>query len=350
MLISILLMALGIFLLIKGSDIFVDAGTTIGKIFKMSEVMIGLTIVCIGTSLPELILSVNASLANNSELIIANILGTNILNMCIILGLICLMNPLKLLRTTVRKDMYMSLLCGIILIVVLADTFGTNLTSNVISVTDGIILLLFFAVFMYYTLYEFGEYLRQRREQKYQQKKIEEDGKNKEHLKHTIIKGPEKISFTIKDVKKIAINFVIAIVGAVMVHIGSGLIVNNIVLIAEEFNVSQTFITIIIVATGTSLPELSTSFVALKKNRVNIAIGNLIGSNMFNTLFVLGTASIVNPIKLSSDLLFVDAGVFVLVCLIMILFTKKKQEISRTEGLTLISIYIMYIAYVIYRR
>src|SRR5574344_1508763 len=116
---SILMMTVGLVILVKGSDIFVDAASNIGRIFKMSEIMIGLTIVCFGTGLPELVLAVNASLANNSELVIGNIIGTNIFNMCIILGLICLIKPLKLLRDTVRKDMYMSLLSSLILIILL---------------------------------------------------------------------------------------------------------------------------------------------------------------------------------------------------------------------------------------
>ena len=135
-----------------------------------------------------------------------------------------------------------------------------------------------------------------------------------------------------------------------MVYFGSELIIDNVVDIAENFGVSQTFISIIVVAIGTSLPEFSTSLVALKKNRINIAIGNLIGSNMFNTLFVLGSASLVNPVILVSNSLFIDCAFLILVCLTMIMFTKSKQEISRAEGLTLISIYIVYIAFVIYRK
>lgn len=344
-LLSIGVMALGLILLVKGSDIFVDAGSNIGRIFKISEIIIGLTFVCVGTSLPELLLSITASLDNNAEFVIGNIVGTNIFNMCCILGMICLIHPLKLLRETVRKDMKMSLLSAIILTVILMDTFGTNLAENIISRTDGIILLMFFAVFMYYTLYEFGEYLRDRKEKKLKerQEKIARGEKVPEEKK-------EERVFTMKDVKALVKNLIIGIVGAFMVYAGAELAVNSAVHIAEIFKVSQTFISIAIIAVGTSLPEISTSIAAIKKNRINIAIGNLIGSNMFNTLFVLGCAALTNPIKLTDASLFIDCFVFILVCLVMVLFTKRKIEISREEGLTLISIYIIYIAYVIFRR
>ena len=346
-LLSVTLMTIGIIMLVKGADIFVDAGSNIGKIFKVSEILIGLTFVCVGTGLPELLLSITGSLnrETNADFVVGNIVGTNIFNMCCILGMICLMNPLKLLRQTVRKDMNMSLLSSVILMVLLMDTFGTDLKDNIVSRTDAIILLLFFAVFMYYTLYEFGEYLRDRREKKYRER-MEKKAKGEE-----VPEEKEKpLVLTMKDVKAILKNLVIGIIGGAMVYFGAEIVVDNAVIIANYFNISQTFISISIIAVGTSLPEISTSIAAIKKNRINIAIGNLIGSNMFNTLFVIGCAAFANPIKLTDTSLLIDCGVFILVCLVLVLFTKRKQEISRAEGLTLISIYIVYMAYVVFRR
>jgi len=344
-LISVAIMAIGLVMLVKGADIFVDAGSNIGKIFKISEILIGLTFVCVGTGLPELLLSITGSLNGNSDFVVGNIVGTNIFNMCCILGMICLMHPLKLLRETVRKDMNMSLLSSAILFVLLIDTFGTDLKDNIISRTDGIILLLFFSIFMYYTLYEFGEYLRDRREKKYKER-MEKKARGEEVPEE---KNEPRV-LTMKDVRDILKNFVIGIIGAAMVYFGAEIVVNSATDIANYFNVSQTFISIAIIAVGTSLPEITTSIAAIKKNRINIAIGNLIGSNMFNTLFVIGSAAIANPIKITEISLLIDCSVFILVCLVMVLFTKRKQEISRAEGLTLISIYILYIAYVIFRR
>ena len=335
---AILFMIIGLILLIKGSDAFVDVGTKIGKMFKMSEILIGLTIVCIGTSLPELLLSISASLNHRSDFLIGNIVGTNIFNMCI-LGIICVMNPLKLLRQTVRKDMNMSLLSSIALFVLLIDVLNGQ-TPNTLSRTDGIILLLLFGVFLYYTFYEFGEYFRDLREKRYKaskENKVRYEEKNKK-------------VFSMKDMKKLAIYFLVLIICIAAIYFGAELVVDNAIIVAKHFNVSETFISIAIVAVGTSLPEISTSIAAMKKNRINIAVGNLIGSNMFNTLFVLGISSLINPITVNTSSLLFDAGVFVLVCLTLRLFTKKKPEITGMEGFTLIAIYISYMAYVLYRR
>lgn len=336
---AILFLIIGLILLIKGSDAFVDIGTKIGKMFKMSEILIGLTIVCIGTSLPELLLSISASLNHRSDFLIGNIVGTNIFNMCGILGIICIMNPLKLLRQTVRKDMNMSLLSSIALFVLLIDVLNGQ-TTNTLSRTDGIILLLLFGVFLYYTFYEFGEYFRDLREKRYRankENKVRYEEKNKK-------------VFSMRDIKKLALYFIVLLVCIVAIYFGAELVVNNAIIVAKHFNVSETFISIAIVAVGTSLPEISTSIAAIKKKRINIAVGNLIGSNMFNTLLVLGISSIINPITVTTSSLLFDAGVFMLVCLTLRLFTKKKPEITGMEGFTLIAIYISYMTYVLYRR
>ncbi len=334
MIVSIILLILGIVILIKGADLFIDSGSAIAKIFKMSEILIGLTFVCIGTSLPELIISSVGAAKGSSGLVIGNIIGTNIFNMCVILGMICIVHPIKLLRETVRKDMYMSLLSSIILLVVLLDVFLGGATTNYISRTDGIILLLFFAIFMYYTLYEFGEYIKERDSKK--------DPKE--------VKKREKIILTKKDVQDIFKNIIIALISIGMIYLGAKLVVDNGVIIAKILKISETFIAIGIIAVGTSLPEITTTIAAVKKKRVNIAIGNLIGGNMFNTLFVLGTAATINPLKLPTEALFVDCIVYIFICFVMVMFTRKKQEISRVEGMTLISTYMFYIAYVIYRK
>lgn len=333
---AIILMIIGMILLIKGSDIFVDVGTHIGKMFKMSEILIGLTIVCVGTSLPELLLSISASFNDTSDFLIGNIVGTNIFNMCCILGVICLMNPLKLLRQTIRKDMNMSLVASLALLALLIDS-SNGLT---ISRSDGIILLLFFAIFMYYTLYEFGEYFRDLRERKYKDKK-----QNKVR-----IENKDKKMFSMKDMKKLGFYVLIALLSIAAIYFGAELVVNNAVIVAKHFKVSETFISIAIIAVGTSLPEISTAMAAIKKNRINIAVGNLVGSNMFNTLFVVGCSALIKPIHIATSTLIFDALVFVIVCLTLRLFTKRKPEITAMEGFTLLSIYIGYMAYVLYRH
>lgn len=341
---SIIFMIVGLFLLIKGSDAFVDLGTKIGKKFKMSEVLIGLTIVSVGTSLPELLLSLSASFNGSSDFLIGNIVGTNLFNMCCILGVICLTNPLRLLRETIRKDMNMSLVTSVALFVLLMDIVDSGSSHNSVTRTDGIILLLFFAIFIYYTLYEFGEYLRNRREIKYKDEK-----EHKIRYKKNRQDENTKV-FSLKDIRKIFLDVLLMIICIVVIFIGAELVVNNAVIIARTFKVSETFISIAIIAVGTSLPEISTSISAVRKNRINIAIGNLIGSNMLNTLFVIGTSALINPIKVNTPSLVIDAAVFVLVCLVLRLFTRKKPEITAIEGFTLLSIYACYIIFVLYRH
>lgn len=331
MLETCVLLIIGIILLIKGADIFVDSGSNIAKLFKISEILLGLTFVAFGTSLPELIIGINASNEGSYGIVIGNIIGTNIVNMAGILALICIINPIKFLRETVKKDMYMSLLSSIILFVLLLDTFGTTLTENVLSRTDGIIMLLFFAIFIYYTIYAYQEYKR-------------EKNKNKD-----ITKNESEIKIKYKDLKKLFKNLFFMILGLALVLIGSDLVVDSAAEIALQLNFSQTFIAIIIIAIGTSLPEISTSIIALKKNKGNLAVGNLIGSNMFNTLFILGTSALVSPIVLPMNTLLFDCIIYIAICSIIILFSKSKFELGKKEGFCLLSIYILYLIYVIHR-
>ena len=259
--------------------------------------------------------------------------------MCCILGIVCLMNPLKLLRQTIRKDMNMSLISSIaLLVLLLGNSSGTS--YNVISRTDGIILLLFFVIFLYYTFYEFGEYFRDLRERKYKDQK-----QNKVR-----IENKDKKMFSMKDMKKLGLYAFILLLSIGAIYLGAELVVNNAVLVAKHFNVSETFISIAIIAVGTSLPEISTSIAAIKKKRINIAVGNLIGSNMFNTLLIIGCSALINPIKITTSSLVFDALVFVIVCLTLRLFTKKKPEVTAMEGFTLLTIYIGYMLYVLYRH
>ena len=166
MLLNIFFLIAGILLLIKGSDIFIDSGSAIAKIFKINEILLGLTFVSFGTSLPELLIGINSATSGSHGIAIGNIIGTNIFNIAIILGVICIIRPVKFLRGTVKKDMYMSLLTAIVVFILLLDTYATDATQNMISRTDGIIMLLLFGVFMYYTLYSMIEEINDRKEKR----------------------------------------------------------------------------------------------------------------------------------------------------------------------------------------
>lgn len=342
MLINLILLIIGLALLIKGADIFVDGISAIARIFKVSEMLIGITLVCFGTSLPELFLSVKGSIEGVSEFVIGNIVGTNIFNMCAILGLVCVMSPIKLLRETVRKDMYMSLVTAIVFFLVIFDTPFTSLTQNLISRTEGIILIMFFLIFMYYTVYEFGGFSDRRRKRLNQKTSSNVDNE-------------QKAPISKEDKRNLVKNILIAIVGGILVYFGSEMVLDSARNLAYLFKLSETFIAIMIIAIGTSLPEIATSIVAVKKGSINIAIGNLIGSNMYNMLFVVGLAALVNPIALVTTKIWIDAIIFIIITLVVVTFAKARfvnrgqYELARTEGIILICIYILYVIYVVFR-
>lgn len=194
---NIILLFIGIVFLIKGSDLFVESGSEIGKTFKISEILLGLTLVSIGTSLPELIIGITGAQSGNTGVVLGNIIGTNMVNIAAILAIIGIVAPIKFLRETVRKDMYMNLLTAGVFLVVISDTFLSNATENVLSRADGIIFILLFAVFMYYTLYEYIDYIKERRKE-----------------------GNKEVKLKLKDIDKITKNIIFMIVGLVMVYIG----------------------------------------------------------------------------------------------------------------------------------
>ncbi|MBR5228075.1 MAG: calcium/sodium antiporter [Clostridia bacterium] len=340
----LVLLIAGLYLLIRGADIFVDGSVEIARKFNISEMLIGMTLVCFGTSLPELIVSINGSLKDTADLVIGNMVGSNIFNICIILGLVSVINPVKLVKETVRKDMYMSLVTGLAFLFVTLDTLNSALQGNVISRADGGILLILFAIFMYYTLYEFGGLTAKTREKRELRKQHKSEYKRIKKEKRQLI-----------DVKELIKNILICLLGGMLVFVGSECVINGAVGFATVIGVSETFIAILVIAVGTSLPELATSLAALKKKKVNVAVGNLIGSNMYNMLFITGTAAVINPLRVSSYAIWIDIAVFILITLILILFTKIRYirkgsyELSRVEGIILIVVYIAYISYVIYR-
>ncbi|MBR4110147.1 MAG: calcium/sodium antiporter [Clostridia bacterium] len=325
--INIGLLILGIILLIKGSDLFVDSGSRIGKILNISEILLGMTIVSFGTSLPELIVAINGAQTGSNGVVIGNIIGTNIFNVCAILAILCIIKPIKFLKETVRKDMYMSLLSTVVLFVLMADRiFDGGVGANIINRADGIILLLFFGVFIYYSLYH---YVENRHE-----------------------KPKEEVKLKLKDIDELTKKILFMMLGIAMVFIGGDIAVDSVVKLASALHISETFIAIMVLAIGTSLPEIFTSIAAVKKHKNEMAIGNLIGSSIFNILFVLGTSSLIHPIALPMDSLLVDTALFAVVSAMLIMFArnKGKYEMSKLEGYCLLAIYATYVLYVIIRK
>lgn len=348
---NIFFLIAGLFLLIKGSDIFVDAASAIGKLFKMSKILIGLTIVAFGTSLPELLVGITAAAKGNDGIVIGNILGSNIFNTCIILGIICLINPIKFLRETVKTDIYMNLLTGIILLTLLSDKWGGNLSHNLLSRTDGIILLIFFSFFIYYTLYAYEKYIENKKKEN--EEEIAKNAKNtksaKDKKEEAQPKEEKVFHLRLKDIDIITKKIGLIILGIIMIYFGSEFVVYSTEYIALALHFSETFIAVMVISIGTSLPELTTTIVSLRKGRSNIAIGNLIGSNMFNILLVLGASSVVSPVILPTDTLIIDCLVFIFASLVIAISSRTNYEISKKEGVILITTYVGYLAFVIGR-
>lgn len=342
---DIILLVGGLYLLIKGSDIFVESSVKIAKALKVSEILIGMTLVCFGTSLPELFVSVNGSIKGTADLVVANMVGSNMFNICMILGAISIIHPIRLLKATVRKDMYMSLATGAVYLLLIMDIWANGTMQNTISTTDGLVFIVMFIIFMYYNLYHFKDIAVETRNRRILKKK--------QALNKITKQEKEKVS---KKQKRDFIEMcLVCILGAGLVYIGSECVLNGAVGLVARLGVSQMLIAILLISVGTSLPELVTSISALKKGRVNVAIGNLIGSNMYNMLFVTGAAAVARPLSVTMPTIWVDCIFFIVIALILIVFTKIRYinkgtyEMSRLEGIILVIIYILYITYAVVR-
>lgn len=311
-----ILFVIGFILLIKGADLLVDGSASIAKKLKISTIVIGLTIVAFGTSTPEFIVNIFASAKGNTEIAIGNILGSNIANILLILGISSIIYPLVTKKNTVWKEIPLSLLAAVLVGVLVNDTLIDGGIFSGLTRIDGIVLLAFFIIFLYYT---FGI------------SKVSE----------------EATDINIKQLSYLKSSLFI-IGGFIGLILGGKWIVDGAVKIAELFNVSQSLIGLTIVAVGTSLPELATSAVAAYKKQTDIAIGNVVGSNIFNIFWILGFSALIRPLPFSrnSDL---DIAMTVLASLILfiIMFVGKKHTIERWQGILMLLIYIGYIAFLI---
>lgn len=311
-----ILFIIGFVILIKGANLLVDGAASIANKLKISSIVIGLTIVAFGTSAPEFIVNIFASVQGNTEIAIGNILGSNIANILLILGISAIIYPLATQKNTVWKEIPLSLLAAILLGVLVNDTLIDGGTFSGLTRIDGIVLLSFFLIFLYYTF------------------------------------GIAKVSGENSDleIKQLSnLKSTIYIVGGLLgLIIGGKWIVDGAIKIAELFNVSQSLIGLTVVAIGTSLPELATSAVAAYKRQTDIAIGNIVGSNIFNIFWILGASALIRPLPFSrnSDL---DIMITILASLILfiIMFVGKKHTIERWQGILMIFIYIGYVAFLI---
>jgi len=317
--IQYILLVIGFILLIKGADLLVDGASSVGRKLNISDLVIGLTVVAFGTSSPELFVNIFASIKGNTDIAIGNVLGSNIANIFLILGVSAVIFPLTVGKGTVWKEIPLSLLAALLLGVMANDRLIDKSEVSALTRIDGFVFFAFFIIFLYYT---FGI-----------AKRIEGIDSHTPQKQYSLLRS---------------LFFIIA--GLVGLGIGGNLIVEAAVHIASRLGVSQSLIGLTIVAVGTSLPELATSAVAAYRKNAEIAVGNIVGSNIFNIFFVLGLSAIIKPLPFNPDNN-IDIGVVILASMFLFLwmFTGKKRSLDRWEGVVLLILYIGYIAFLVYK-
>lgn len=310
-----LFLILGLVLILVGANGLTDGAASVAKRFKISNLVIGLTIVAFGTSAPEFTVSLISSINGNSEIAIGNVVGSNIFNTLMIIGATALVMPISVGKGTLTRELPLCILASVVLSVCAFDTLFASQTTNVLSRGDGIVMLCFFAIFLGYTF------------------AIAKNGNDDEP-------SPKEMS-----VFKSTLYIVLGLVALVA---GGRLFVDGASGIARMMGVSESVIGLTLVAGGTSLPELATSVVAAYKKNSGIAIGNVVGSNLFNIFGVLGVSATVAPLNLGG-ITMIDMAVLiassVLFWLVALAF--KKRTITRLEGIALIICYIVYTVYLI---
>lgn len=302
-----LLLVLGFVFLIKGADLFVDGSSSIAKHMKIPSVIVGLTIVAMGTSAPEASVSITAALAGNSDISLGNIVGSNIFNFLVVIGVSALIFPIISHKDIIKRDLWWNLGITLLLLLLIWD--------KKIGRIDGIILLAGMALYLFVVI---KNALKNRTEETNEQ----------------LLSVPKSILYMV--------------IGLAAIICGGNFVVDNASIIAQSLGLSETLIGLTIVAIGTSLPELVTSVTAAKKKEAGIALGNAVGSNIFNILFILGASSVLTPINVAPEL-FIDTIILIVVSIVIFIFAYTGRKTNRTEGIVCVLLYIAYTAYIIIR-
>ena len=299
----------GFFFLIKGADIFVEGSSSIARKFNVPPMVIGLTIVAMGTSAPEAAVSITSSIAGQNDMALANVVGSNFFNILIVLGVSCIISTLPVEKNTIKKDTpFLLFVRGLLLI------FSLDLN---ISRIEGFIFLAIFTYFLIDTV----------KTAKNSDSKVEDVPSEDSPMFKTIL---------------------LCILGIIGIVLGGDMVVKSASSIAKSFGMSDNLVGLTIVAIGTSLPEFVTSVVAVRNGENDIAIGNIIGSNIFNILFVLGLSTFINPISISMFALF-DVIFMILITILLFIFIKSKNSLIKSQGFIFIGLYIAYMTYTIIR-
>ncbi len=313
--INIILLIVGFIILIKGADFFVDGASSVASNFKVSKMLIGLTIVAFGTSAPEFAVSVKSLLSGSGDIVLGNVIGSNILNILLILGSSAMFHSLNVKNNTVKKELPITMLITTLFAVLLSDHIFDNNVVNCFTRGDGIVLLLFFSVFLYYLI-------------SMSRKKIDVDQDEKPAM-------------------SLSRSFIWTIGGIAAIVLGSNAVVDSATYLAKAMGVSERLISLTIIALGTSLPELVTSITATRKGEYDIAIGNVVGSNVFNIGIVIGLpVAILGGIE-KIAFSYIDLIVMIASAILLFIFSAKDNKISKKEGLVFLLIFVVYYTYVI---
>ena len=308
---ALILLVVGFVGLIKGADFFVEGASNVAKRFKVPSLIIGLTIVAMGTSLPETAVSISAAIAGSNSLAISNVSGSNLFNLLVVVGLCCIMQKVEVDMDTIKRDIPYSILAAVLLVV-----FGM-MGGMTVDRLDGVILLAFFGFFLYLMM--------------------------KSALKAAAEAEDEEVTQTL------LVSIISIVGGAAAIAIGGDWVVDSASTLAMAFGMSETMVGLTIVAVGTSLPELVTSIVAARKGEVDMALGNAIGSNIFNILMVLGVAAVISPMSfmISNAIDIIAVIVATLVCWAV---AAKNKALGRAMGIFMVLLYVAYMVYVVMRE
>lgn len=309
-------MIVGFVLLIKGADVFVDGASNTAQNFKVSKMLIGLTIIAFGTSAPELAVSISALASGSTDMVLGNVIGSCILNILLILGVAAVIRPIKIKANTVRKELPLCMLISTLLAVLFLDVALMSGTENVFSRSDAIVVLLFFLVFLYYLI----TLARHNKENKVKEEKPE---------------------------MKLGKSLLFVLLGLAGIIIGGEMVVQNCTAIATAIGWSERLISLTVIAFGTSLPELVTTVVAARRGEQDLVVGNIIGSNIFNICIVLGVPVALFGSVSPESFQMIDIIMLVASAVLLFIFATTRKKITRAEGIAMLVTFVAYYGIVI---
>lgn len=313
-----IILLIGFLFLIKGADFFVEGSSSIAKKFKIPSLIIGLTIVAFGTSAPEAAVSMTAAIRGQNEMAIANVVGSNIFNILFVVGVTAMIKPIYVQKSTILKEFPFLLLSSIVLAILAYDVWFQGYNENILTRADGLIFLALFIIFIYYLI-------------------------------DMAINSNDETSEENYKVMPLSKSILLSIGGLLGIIIGGNFVVKSASDIAMSLGMSENLVGLTIVAIGTSLPELATSIVAAKKGESDIAIGNAVGSNIFNILFVLGVSSCISNVPVQVEA-FTDMFVMIVSTIIVYVLAISNRKINKVEGIIISLLYIAYFIFIIYRQ